>query len=388
MKLMHLSDLHLGKRLNEISLYDDQKYILQQLVKLAQENRPDAILIAGDIYDKSVPAAEAVSLFDTFLNQLAELNFPVYIISGNHDSAERLAFGAQLMQKSRVHIASAYTGKVQEFSLQDEYGAVHIFLLPFLKPALVKHYLPEEEAEKITSYHDALQAAVKQFPLNKAERNVLVAHQFVTGAISAGSEAVNVGGLDNIGAEVFADFDYVALGHIHNPQNIGGNEHIRYCGTPLKYSFAEWQQQKSVTFVELGAKGSLELEYIPLQPLHELRHLKGSYHDLMNKENYQQYPIDEDGCLRDFYYITLTDEDDVLNALQNLRSVYKNILQLDYDNQRTRTDTALEIETQPEDKTPLELIDSFFEQQNNQPMSEQQRAYVVKLLDKLGGEAL
>lgn len=388
MKLMHLSDLHLGKRLNEISLYDDQKYILQQLVKLAQQHKPDAILIAGDIYDKSVPAAEAVSLFDAFLNQLAEINFPVYIISGNHDSAERLAFGAQLMQKSRVHIASAYTGQVQKFVFQDEYGTVHIFLLPFLKPALVKHYLPEEEADKINSYHDALQAAVTQLSLDKKERNVLVAHQFVTGAISAGSETVNVGGLDNIGAEVFADFDYVALGHIHNPQNVAGNKHIRYCGTPLKYSFAEWQQQKSVTFVELGAKGSLQLELVPLQPLHELRHLRGTYQELIKKENYQDYPIDEDGCLHDFYYITLTDEDDVPNALQNLRSVYKNILQLDYDNQRTRTDNALEVESEPEEKTPLELIDSFFEQQNNQPMSEQQKAYVMKLLDKLGGEAV
>lgn len=386
MKLMHLSDLHLGKRLNEISLYDDQKYILQQLVRLAQENKPDAVLIAGDVYDKAVPAAEAMSLFDAFLNQLAELNVPIYIISGNHDSAERLAFGAQLMQKSRVHIAAAYTGQPQEFVLLDEYGAVHIFLLPFLKPALVKHYLPEEEAEKINTYHEALQAAVKQLPLDSAERNVLVAHQFVTGAISAGSEAVNVGGLDNIGAEVFADFDYVALGHIHKPQNVGGNESIRYCGTPLKYSFAEWQQQKSVTFVELGAKGSLQLELVPLQPLHELRYLKGTYQELMNKKFYQDYPVDEDGYLRDFYYITLTDEADVLNALQNLRSVYKNILQLDYDNQRTRTDSALEIENQPEEKSPLELIDSFFEQQNNQPMSEQQKAYVVKLLEKLGGE--
>lgn len=388
MKLMHLSDLHLGKRLNEISLYDDQKYILHQLVELAQKNKPDAIFIAGDVYDKSVPAAEAVSLFDAFLNQLAEMHFPVYIISGNHDSAERLAFGAQLMQKSRVHIASAYTGKVQEFVLQDEYGSVHIFLLPFLKPALVKHYLPEEEADKINSYHDALQAAVAQLSLDKKERNILVAHQFVTGAISAGSESVNVGGLDNVGAEVFVDFDYVALGHIHNPQNVGENEHIRYCGTPLKYSFAELQQQKSVTFVELGAKGSLQLKLVPLQPLHELRHLRGTYQELIKKENYQAYPIDEDGCLRDFYYITLTDEDDVPNALQNLRSVYKNILQLDYDNQRTRTDNALEVESEPEEKTPLELIDSFFEQQNNQSMSEQQKAYVMKLLEKLGGEAV
>lgn len=386
MKFMHLSDLHLGKRLNEISIYDDQKYILQQLVELAKQQQPDSVLIAGDVYDKSVPSAEAVILFDNFLNQLAALQLPVYIISGNHDSAERLAFGAQLMTKSGVHMASAYDGTVQKFILQDAYGPVNIFLLPFLKPALVKHYLDEKTAASINSYHDALVAAVSVLSIDKTQRNVLVAHQFVTGAVSAGSEAVNVGGLDNIGADVFADFDYVALGHIHKPQNVGGDERIRYCGTPLKYSFSEWQQQKSVTFVELGPKGELKLEYVPLHPLHELRYLKGSYSDIMLQKNYQEYPMDKDGCLHDFYYITLTDEEDVPNALQNLRSVYKNLLQLDYDNLRTRTDKVLELEEQAEEKTPLELIDSFFTQQNNQQMSEQQRAFVVQLLEKLGGE--
>lgn len=388
MKLMHLSDLHLGKKLNEISLYDDQKYILQQLIRLAQEQKPDCVLIAGDVYDKNVPAAEAVTLFDDFLNQLAALKLPVCIISGNHDSAQRLAFGAQLMAKSGVHLATAYDGTPQEVVLEDSYGAVHIFLLPFLKPALVKHFLKEEEAAQITSYHEALQKAVSLLEIDKTQRNVLVAHQFVTGAVSAGSEAVNVGGLDNIGAEVFADFDYVALGHIHNPQNVGGNERIRYCGTPLKYSFAEWQQQKSATMVELGAKGDLHIQTFPLKPLHELRKLKGSYKDLMLKENYRDYPLDEDGSLHDFYYLTLTDEDDVTNALAKLRVIYKNLLQLDYDNLRTRTDQTLQLDEQAEEKTPLELMDDFFSQQNNQKMNENQQDYLQKLLEKLGGEDL
>lgn len=386
MKLMHLSDLHLGKKLNEFPLYDEQKYILNQLVLLAQQHKPDCVLIAGDVYDKTVPTAEAVLLFDYFLNKLAQLKLPVCIISGNHDSAERLSFGAQLMTQSGVHMASTYDGTPQEIVLEDEFGPVHIFLLPFLKPALVKHYLPEEEAAKITSYHDALQAAVNLLPINIKERNILVAHQFVTGAISAGSEAVNVGGLDNIGAEVFAAFDYVALGHIHNPQNVGNDVRIRYCGTPLKYSFAEYKQQKSVTFIELKQKGELQLETVPLTPLHELRYLKGSYHDLMLRDNYRQYSFDEDGCLHDFYYLTLTDETDVPNALQNLRAVYKNLLQLDYDNLRTRQEKNLELEEEAADKTPLELIESFFEQQNNQALDTKQKAYLTNLLDELEGE--
>ena len=265
MKLLHLSDLHLGKKLNEFSLYEDQKYILQRIVQMICAKQPDCVLLAGDIYDNPVPPAEAVVLFDDFLNQLAELKVPVCSISGNHDSAERLAFGAQLMSGSGIHFAGSYNGEEQKLVLEDEFGRVNIFLLPFLKLAVVKHWAPEEAAAEISSYHDAVKYAVSQLPLAQDERNVLVAHQFVTGAVTAGSEAVNVGGLDNIGAEVFAAFDYVALGHIHNPQNVGGNERSRYCGTPRKYSFSEWQQQKSVTMVELAEKGNMKVTQLSLK---------------------------------------------------------------------------------------------------------------------------
>lgn len=380
MKLMHLSDLHLGKRLNEFSLLEDQSFILQQLVELVRREQPDCVLLAGDIYDKPVPPAEAVTLFDDFLNKLAQLT-TVCVTSGNHDSAERLAFGAQLMREGGVHFCGLYTGEPQCVTLQDAYGSVHIYLLPFLKPAHVRHCLPPTEAEQVTTYHEALRCAVERLHINAAERNVLVAHQFVTGAQTAGSEAVNVGGVDNIGAEVFAAFDYTALGHIHRAQNVG-SERVRYSGTPLKYSFAEWQQEKSVTLVELGEKGSVSVTALPLAPLRDLRKLRGSYEELMSKDFYDELPKDSDGLLRDFYHLTLTDEEDVPDAVQKLRSVYKNLLQLEYDNKRTRTDNAIEGAERVVEKSPLELMEEFYQLQNNQALSEKQRAYLQGLLEK------
>lgn len=380
MKLMHLSDLHLGKRLNEFSLLEDQCFILQQLVELVRSEQPDCVLLAGDIYDKPVPPAEAVTLFDDFLNKLAQLT-TVCVTSGNHDSAERLAFGAQLMREGGVHLCGLYTGEPQCVTLQDAYGSVHIYLLPFLKPAHVRHCLPPTEAEQVTTYHEALRCAVERLHINAAERNVLVAHQFVTGAQTAGSEVVNVGGVDNIGAEVFAAFDYTALGHIHRAQNVG-SERVRYSGTPLKYSFAEWQQEKSVTLVELGEKGSVSVTALPLAPLRDLRKLRGSYEELMSRHFYDELPKDSDGLLRDFYHLTLTDEEDVPDAVQKLRSVYKNLLQLEYDNKRTRTDNAIEGAERVVEKSPLELMEEFYQLQNNQALSEKQRAYLQGLLEK------
>lgn len=380
MKLMHLSDLHLGKRLNEFSLLEDQSFILQQLVELVRSEQPDCVLLAGDIYDKPVPPAEAVTLFDDFLNKLAQLT-TVCVTSGNHDSAERLAFGAQLMREGGVHFCGLYTGEPQCVTLQDAYGSVHIYLLPFLKPAHVRHCLTPEEAAQVTTYHEALRCSVERLHINATERNVLVAHQFVTGAQTAGSEAVNVGGVDNIGAEVFAAFDYTALGHIHKAQNVG-SERVRYSGTPLKYSFAEWQQEKSVTLVELGEKGSVSVTALPLAPLRDLRKLRGSYEELMSKDFYDELPKDSDGLLRDFYHLTLTDEEDVPDAVQKLRSVYKNLLQLEYDNKRTRTDNAIEGAERVVEKSPLELMEEFYQLQNNQALSEKQRAYLQSLLEK------
>lgn len=390
MKLIHLSDLHLGKKLNEFPLFDDQKYILQQIIDIAIEERPNCILIAGDIYDKSIPPAEAVLLLNDFLNRLTELGIPVCIISGNHDSAERLAFGSQLMLKSGVRIADAYDGQVQKVTFADNYGDVNIFLLPFLKPTIVRNALVKlernKEAEEITTYHEAVKKAVELLPIDRSQRNVLVAHQFITGAVTCDSEAVNVGGVDNIGADVFADFDYVALGHIHSPQNVADDERIRYSGTPLKYSFSEIKQQKSVTVINLGAKGEMHVYVRELTPLRELRHLRGTYNELMQWETYGNFLKEGANQPEDFFYLTLTDEDDVPFALQSLRIIYKNLLQLDYDNKRTSSDSILKVIDSAEQKTPIELIQDFYEQRNNKAMNKQQKAYILKLLEELEGD--
>lgn len=385
MKFMHLSDLHLGKKLNEISLLEDQKYILQQIIFYAEKEHPDVILLAGDIYDKNIPSVEAVKLFDWFLTKLVKMNLQICLISGNHDSGERLAFGASILDKSGIYIASCYSQEVEKVKLQDAYGIFNIYLLPFLKPAFVKHTLEEEEKNKISSYHEAVKYVLEKINLNPSERNILVAHQFVTGAKTCDSENVVVGGLDNIGKEVFSAFDYVALGHIHSPQNVG-DEKIRYCGTPLKYSFSECNQQKSITMVKIETKGSLDVSTIPLVPLRDLRKIKGTYDEIMQKSFYKQFPSDENGKLNDFYHITLTDEEDVIDAVQKLRSIYPNLLQLEYDNRRTKYDKEINADMEVEKKQPIELLSDFYFLQNNQELNEQQKAFLIDLLARLDGE--
>lgn len=379
MKLFHLSDLHLGIKLNEFSLYDDQKYILDKILELTEAERPDAVLIAGDVYDKSVPPAEAVRLFDSFLTRLAALGVPAFVISGNHDSAERLAFGARLMDASGVHIASAYDGSTQCYTLHDEYGPVHIYLLPFIKPLNVKRCVSEEEAEQIASYHDAVALAVGRMEADPDARNVLVAHQFVTGAQKCDSEDVSVGGLDNVGAEAFDGFCYVALGHIHSPQNLADGR-VRYCGTPLKYSFSECSQTKSVTVAEIDGEGAVRLRLLELQPMRDLRKVRGTYDEVTLRENY----INTN--LQDFIHVTLLDEQDVPNALAKLRVIYPNLLQLEYDNLRTRGSHTAALAREIEKKSELELFGEFYRQQNNQPMSEEQRRHMRRLIGRLKGE--
>ena len=271
MKFMHLSDLHLGKRVHEYSMIEDQEYILNQIVQIAADEKVDAVFIAGDIYDKTFPPVEAVTLLDQFLWALAEKEISVWIISGNHDSAERLSFGSRLMEKNEIHIAPVYNGELHTVTMEDEYGPIDISLLPFIKPAQVKRFFPEEE---IHTYTDALQTALQgDAPRNR--RRILITHQFVTGASRCESEEPVVGGLDNVDASVFNGFDYVALGHIHSPQNVG-RETLRYCGTPLKYSFSEVHQEKSVTIVTMKEKGCISLKTIPLRPLRDLKEIKGT----------------------------------------------------------------------------------------------------------------
>ena len=376
MKLIHLSDLHIGKRVNEISMINDQDHILQQIIRIIDEEKPSAVLICGDVYDKSVPSAEAVTLFDDFLCRLAKRDTQVLIISGNHDSPERLAFGNRLMEHAGIHISNVYDGNVQSVTLTDEYGDVNFWLLPFIRPAHVKRYSPDDGIE---SYTDAVRVAVEKMSIDTSKRNVLLTHQFVTGASvdPDGSEELSVGGSDNVDASVFEDFDYVALGHIHGQQNIGGSNRIRYCGTPLKYSFSEEHHHKSVTIVELGAKGELQLQLRPLMPRHDMRTIRGTFAKLTDKAFYEGTAKD------DYLHVTLTDEEDVAEALGKLRLIYPNIMKLSYDNTRTRTNRIIDGAEDVQRKSPLQLFEELYEQQNNQPMSEEQRAFTQELIESI-----
>lgn len=373
MKLIHLSDLHIGKRVDEISMLEDQAYILRQILRVIDEEKADAVLIAGDVYDKSVPSAEAVTLLDDFLCCLAKRQLSVFIISGNHDSPERLAFGNRLFESSGIHISPVYNGTVEAIPLSDVYGTVNFYLLPFVKPAHVKRHFPNEEIE---SYTDAIRVAITHMGIERAERNVLLTHQFVTGAATCDSEEISVGGSDNVDAAVFEGFDYVALGHIHGPQHIGAR-HIRYCGTPLKYSFSEAGHYKSVTVVELGCKGDLNLRTVPLIPRHDMRELRGTFAQLMDKAYYSVTTRD------DYLRIILTDEEDVPEAMGRLRTVYPNLIRLTYDNTRTRTTQAVGSVEDVKRKSPLELFAELYEKQNNRPMSDEQRSFVQGLVESI-----
>ncbi|WP_303997592.1 exonuclease SbcCD subunit D [Megamonas hypermegale] len=370
MKILHLSDLHFGKRLNNFSLLEDQYHVNRQIFKLAKDTHIEAVIIAGDVFDRQIPSAGAVQLFDDFLNFWAELNLPVFIISGNHDSAERLSFGAHIFSQNNIYISPVYNGQIEPISLNDAYGKINFYLLPFIKPATVRPFFPDE---KINSYTEAVQTVLNNLPLNKDERNILIAHQFVTGAVLSDSEEIVVGGLDNVDAHVFDAFDYVALGHIHTPQTIL-RDSIRYCGTLLKYSFSEANQQKCATFIDIKAKGQMDITAYPVKPLHDMRKIKGTYAELTDRQNYIGTDTD------DYILATLTDEEDVPDAIGRLRSIYPNIMQLDYDNIRTRTRNNIEAVDINTAKAPLELFGKFYKLQNNQPLNETQSQIMQDLI--------
>ena len=334
MRFLHLSDLHLGKRVCEFSMLDDQRYILEQILSLLDSRPVDAVLLAGDLYDKPVPPAEAVRLLDWFLTELSRRELPVFAISGNHDSADRVAFGSALLAESRVYVSPVFSGPPEPITLTDAHGPVDLYLLPFLKPAMVRHVWPDAPIE---SYNDALSCV-----------------------------------LDH-------KFDYVALGHLHSPQKVG-RDTLRYCGTPLKYSFSEASQHKSVTFVELGEKGSVTIAAEPLVPRHDLRELRGSYMELTDRRNYEGTAVD------DYLHITLTDEQDIPEALAHLRVIYPNLMRLDYDNRRTQTRQELDAPAKAEQKTPLEHFADFYQLQNNQPLTHEQAAFCQQLIESIWKE--
>lgn len=375
MKLFHLSDLHIGKRVNEFSMIEDQKYILKRILDLAEEEKPDGIILAGDIYDKQIPSAEAVQVFDEFITRLAGRAIPVFIISGNHDSAERLAFGGRLLNSRGIYLSPVYDGSVTKIPLKDQYGTVWIHLLPFIRPSTVRHVF-ENEADLVTDVQATAETVIRHMEIDLKDRNILVAHQFVTGASRCESEDVQVGGLDNINAAVFTPFDYTALGHIHSPQNVG-TDRVRYCGTPLKYSFSEVDQEKSITVVELEKKGTVRTSLLPLKPLRDMRKLRGTYLELTDRSFYR------DMNREDYIQVTLTDEDDVPDGLQKLRVIYPNIMQLLYDNQRTKTTQEVDAAQAVEKKTEIELFYEFYELQNNQPMTKQQKDFAEQLIREI-----
>ena len=374
MKIVHLSDLHLGKKVNEYSMIEDQRYILLKIISIIDDEKPDCVILAGDIYDKSVPSTEAVDLFDDFLFRLSQRDLQIFVISGNHDSPERLAFGGRLMNESGVQLSPVYDGDIVPFTMKDEYGAVNIYMLPFVKPANVHRFFVEEE---INTYTDALRTAIEKMSVNTSERNILITHQFVTGAERTESEDISVGGTDNVDALVFDDFDYVALGHIHRPQNVS-SERIRYCGTPLKYSFSEAKDQKSVTVAELAEKGTLNIRTVPLVPKHDMVELKGSYNELSLKSFYDGTSYQED-----YVHITLTDEDDILDAVSKLRAIYHNLMKLDYDNARTRHNAVITGEADVDNKSPVELFSDFYKLQNGTDMTDEQSEYISGIIKNI-----
>ena len=384
MKLIHLSDLHLGKRVNDYPMIDDQRYILERILEIVDEEKPEAVLIAGDVYDKPLPPAEAVSLFDSFISRLSETDAEIFIISGNHDSAERLSFGSQIMDRQGVHFAGGYDGSTRCFSLDDDHGTVNIYMLPFIKPIHVRQaFADDEEAAGITTFTDAVGFAVNMMQPDPSVRNVLMAHQFCTGAERSDSEEIPVGGLDNVDSSVFSPFDYVALGHLHGPQDAGA-PHIRYCGSPLKYSFSEASHRKSVTIIELGEKteGScgMQIRTAELVPQRDMRELRGSFDELTDKLYYSN--IDRDDYMR----IILTDEEDIIGALGSLRAIYPNIMRLEYDNARTRAAGIAPDAGASDGRTPLEIFAGLYEEQNGRPMDDEQTELVSGLIESVWGD--
>ena len=366
MKIMHLGDLHIGKSLGDFDLYEDQKYILEQILNLIKEKSVDVLLIAGDVYDKAIPGEKSVQLLDYFLKRLVETGIKTYMISGNHDSDERLNFGSSLFESNNIYINSKFNGILKRYSLHDEFGELNIYLLPFVKASQVQHFFPEE---KIDSYDMAVRTIIKHSDFDVGKRNILVAHQFVAGKDDpeiAGSEGLsvhNVGMVEKIGYGSLTEFDYVALGHIHSPQSVG-LKHIRYCGSPLKYSLSEVNNNKSVPIITFKDKGEVLVEFAPLLPMRDIRHLRGNIKNLLDKKNISME--------NDFIYATLTNEDIVNDAIGIFREYYPNTVKIDYDNSHTKEIENVDITRITQNKTFDELIKDFYMQMYSCDMGEEE----------------
>ncbi|MCL1816317.1 MAG: exonuclease SbcCD subunit D [Clostridiales bacterium] len=378
MKFLHLSDLHIGKIVNGFSMLADQKHVFAQVTGYISSLKPDALIIAGDVYDRAIPGVEAVRVFDDFLTELAAMDVALLLISGNHDSPERLNYASRLLKDKRLYLYGAFDGAIHKVSLADEYGLVNFWLLPFIKPIAVRGMLAEQESE---SYDEMIKLVLAAANIDYSERNVLISHQFYSKAglnlERSDSELNPIGGLDAVDAGLIGSFDYAALGHLHGRQSVG-EEHIRYCGSPLKYSFSEWRQQKSITFVELGIKGQLTLSLLPLAPLHDMREIKGGIDILMNEE------ISGATDNEDYLRIILTDEEEIVDPLGKLRSVYPNIMSLGFENSRAGIDAdTIKTDCETVEKlSPFELFAEFFLDMQGTPMNAEQMGIVRKAFER------
>ena len=355
MKLLHLGDLHLGKSLGDFDLIEDQNYILNQILYLIDKESVDAVLIAGDVYDKSIPSEAATRLLDTFLNQLALRSVKTFMISGNHDSDDRLSYGSRLFVSNQIYISAIYDGHLDKYVINDGETEVNVYLLPFVKASQVKHYFPESE---IATYEDAVRVIIDTADIDKKKCNVLVAHQFVAGkgedpalGGSEGAGTQSVGLVEKIGYNLFNMFDYVALGHIHSPQKIGRDE-VRYSGSPLKYSLSEVNNEKSVPIITISGKNDVSIDIVPLKPMRNMRHIKGKMEELLNKANVK--------APEDFIYATLTDEDIINDAMGIFQQTYPNTVKIDYDNSNTRKIEQVDISKIAQNKSFSELISDFY----------------------------
>ncbi len=375
MRFLHVSDLHIGKRLHEYSFLEDQEYILKQILSIAKDEAVDGILLAGDIYDKSVPLERGVALFDSFLTACSQASYKVFLISGNHDSGQRIHFGESIMEESGIYIQGNFDGSMKCIHLEDSYGKVDVYLLPFIKPSSVRPYFGEVE-----SYQEAVEKILEAQPVDKDARNILVAHQFVTGGhterVRCDSESVNVGGVDNVDASLFDDFDYVALGHLHVPQAVK-RDSVYYSGSPLKYSFSEAEvrggimPEKSVMIIT--CEENVTLHTIPLKPLRDMRVIRGKCEELIEPATYKMANTD------DYIRAILTDEEELYDPLRTLRNVYPHVLRLDFDNQRTRIQDDISLSAEKvQDMSMFDLFSEFYEKQNNVPLTEEQKCLLEK----------
>ena len=377
MKILHLADLHLGKRVNEMSMIEDQKYILDQIITLIKEESVGIVLLCGDIYDKSIPTIEAIHLLDEFLDQLSKMAIKVLMISGNHDSIDRLSFGKSLFTRSNLYIASQFENEIEKITVKENGITVNFYMLPFVKSAYISHIFQLQT----DSYEECFRYLIEHTKIDEEETNILLSHQFVTANKKnpelSDSETSSLGGLDNIDFHIFDPFDYVALGHIHKPQAMG-REMVRYAGSILKYSFSEIHMDKKATILTIDAKKEISLSFHPLKPLRDMREIECSLEELLKKQC-------EIGKQEDYMHVILTDEEQILDAIGKVRTIYPNVMQISFKNRRhmKQLESAQIKEDQISDQSPAELFEQFYKMQNHIDLDEKRLQLVLSVFEEV-----